>query len=167
MPPASRFRCGRSAGDADGRRVGRDELYDEDRDLRQAERVLIASTRRRSLAIGVAVASLALVPPAAAQSTAQFPVQFNFLTPGARSMAMGGAFIGAADDATAAFSNPAGLAFFGTVQLTFEGRGTTNLGIVMTDVAKAKALATHLGSSLDLRPEVSCGKPVAVRTFTL
>jgi hypothetical protein len=86
--------------------------------------VLTPSARRRFFAIGVTVASLALVPPAAAQSTAQFPVQFNFLTPGARSMAMGGAFIGAADDATAAFSNPAGLAFFGTVQVTFEGRGT-------------------------------------------
>ena len=57
-----------------------------------------------------------------AQATAQFPVQFNFLTPGARSMAMGGAFVGAADDATAAFTNPAGLAFFGTVQVAFEGR---------------------------------------------
>jgi long-chain fatty acid transport protein len=57
-----------------------------------------------------------------AQSTAQFPVQFNFLTPGARSMAMGGAFVGAADDATAAFTNPAGLAFFGTIQISFEGR---------------------------------------------
>ena len=35
--------------------------------------------------------------------------QFNFITPGARATAMGGAFIGLADDATAVESNPAGL----------------------------------------------------------
>jgi len=36
-------------------------------------------------------------------------LQFNFSNPGARSLAMGGAFLGLADDATAAYSNPAGL----------------------------------------------------------
>lgn len=36
-------------------------------------------------------------------------MQFNFSTPGARSLAMGGAFLARADDATAAFTNPAGL----------------------------------------------------------
>ena len=35
--------------------------------------------------------------------------QFNFITPGARATALGGAFIGLADDATAVESNPAGL----------------------------------------------------------
>lgn len=35
--------------------------------------------------------------------------QFNFITPGARAPAMGSAFIGLADDATAVESNPAGL----------------------------------------------------------
>ncbi|HSS48125.1 MAG TPA: hypothetical protein VLX28_04195, partial [Thermoanaerobaculia bacterium] len=34
---------------------------------------------------------------------------FNLSTPGARSLGMGGAFLGLADDATAAYSNPAGL----------------------------------------------------------
>ncbi len=36
-------------------------------------------------------------------------VQFNFSTPGARSLGLGGAFLGSVDDATAAYSNPAGL----------------------------------------------------------
>lgn len=36
-------------------------------------------------------------------------LQFNFVNPGARSLAMGGAFIGMADDATTALANPAGL----------------------------------------------------------
>jgi long-chain fatty acid transport protein len=34
-------------------------------------------------------------------------LQFNFGTPGARSLGMGGAFIGSADDASAAEANPA------------------------------------------------------------
>ena len=37
------------------------------------------------------------------------PVQYNFSPPGARALAMGSAFIGLADDATASESNPAGL----------------------------------------------------------
>ena len=60
--------------------------------------------------------------PAAAQTTAQFPVQFDFVTPGARSLALGGAFIAAADDATAAFTNPAGLAFLARTEISFEAR---------------------------------------------
>jgi len=36
-------------------------------------------------------------------------LQFNFSAPGARSLAMGGAFLGRADDSTAAYANPAGL----------------------------------------------------------
>jgi len=62
------------------------------------------------------------IQDASAQTTAQFPIRFDFLNPGARSLAMGSAFIGAADDATAAFTNPAGLAFFGTRQVSIEGR---------------------------------------------
>lgn len=36
-------------------------------------------------------------------------LQFNFSAPGARSLGMSGAFLGRADDSTAAFANPAGL----------------------------------------------------------
>ena len=36
-------------------------------------------------------------------------LEFNFSNPGARSLAMGGAFVGRADDASAAYANPAGL----------------------------------------------------------
>ena len=32
--------------------------------------------------------------PASAQTTTQFPIQFDFLNPGARSLAMGSAFTG-------------------------------------------------------------------------
>jgi len=48
--------------------------------------------------------------------------QFNFNLPGARANAMGGAFIGVADDATSSFSNPAGLAFLTETAVTLEYR---------------------------------------------
>ncbi|MGQ0798895.1 MAG: OmpP1/FadL family transporter [Pseudomarimonas sp.] len=40
-------------------------------------------------------------------------IPFSFSNPGARSLAMGGAFLGLADDATAAYTNPAGLTRLG------------------------------------------------------
>lgn len=49
---------------------------------------------------------------------------FNFLNPGARSTAMGGAFIGLADDATAAEANPAGLVILTRPEVSFEYRHT-------------------------------------------
>jgi long-subunit fatty acid transport protein len=69
--------------------------------------------------------SAVLVAPAAAQSNVEVNagVQFDFLSPGARSLAMGGAFIGNADDATAAFVNPAGLRALTRREVSFEGRG--------------------------------------------
>jgi hypothetical protein len=51
--------------------------------------------------------------------------------------------------------------------VNFDGRGGSNLGIEMSDLAQAKALATELSSTLDLRAEVSCGKPIPTRTFRL
>ncbi len=49
---------------------------------------------------------------------------FNFLNPGARSSAMGGAFIALADDATAAEANPAGLTILTKPEVSFEYRHT-------------------------------------------
>ena len=49
---------------------------------------------------------------------------FRFVTPGARAVAMGKAFTGLADDATAAFTNPAGLSNLLLAELSIEGVGT-------------------------------------------
>lgn len=49
-------------------------------------------------------------------------IQFEFSTPGARSLAMGGAQVALADDATAAFTNPAGLLDLNQPQVSIEGR---------------------------------------------
>jgi long-subunit fatty acid transport protein len=49
-------------------------------------------------------------------------IQFNFSNPGARSLSMGGAFVALADDATAAYANPAGLTQLSRRELSVEGR---------------------------------------------
>jgi long-subunit fatty acid transport protein len=71
-------------------------------------RVLVRPSLRSA---STAVLMLLAAIPAHSQTgqTAQIPLQFDFLNPGARSLAMGSAFIAFADDATTAFTNPAGL----------------------------------------------------------
>ena len=49
-------------------------------------------------------------------------LEFNFSNPGARSMALGGAFVALADDATAAFANPAGLVQLSRPEISLELR---------------------------------------------
>lgn len=51
-------------------------------------------------------------------------IQFNFANPGARAMGMGGAFLGLADDATAAYTNPAGLTILAASEVAIEYRHT-------------------------------------------
>jgi long-chain fatty acid transport protein len=50
--------------------------------------------------------------------------QFSFVNPGARAGAMGGAFVGLADDATAAEANPAGLTILTKPEVSVEYRHT-------------------------------------------
>ncbi|TNF74480.1 MAG: hypothetical protein EP299_07140 [Acidobacteria bacterium] len=76
-------------------------------------------------ATGVSLLVLTLIAalsssPAAAQI--QFSFQFSFSNPGARSLGFGGAFVGLADDATAAFANPAGLVQLAKPEISIEGR---------------------------------------------
>lgn len=53
----------------------------------------------------------ACAPPARAQFESQIvsKIQLNLVNPGGKSLAMGGAFVALADDATAALANPAGI----------------------------------------------------------
>src|SRR5258706_2334772 len=63
--------------------------------------------------------------PVAAQNTdieSLSGLQFNFGNPGARSLGMGGAFLGLADDASAAEANPAGLTILRKPEISVEGR---------------------------------------------
>jgi len=68
---------------------------------------------------------LLLTVPSFAQNTdieALSGLQFNFANPGARSLGMGGAFLGLADDASAAEANPAGLTVLTKPEISIEGR---------------------------------------------
>jgi long-chain fatty acid transport protein len=68
---------------------------------------ILPVTRRFVIA---AVAGVACgVPVFGAAQEAPPALEFSFSNPGARSMGLGGAFVALADDATAAFANPAGL----------------------------------------------------------
>ena len=63
--------------------------------------------------------------PLAAQNTdieSLSGLQFNFGNPGARSLGMGGAFLGLADDASAAEANPAGLTILRKPEVSVEAR---------------------------------------------
>ncbi|HEY5610608.1 MAG TPA: hypothetical protein VIL97_05340 [Thermoanaerobaculia bacterium] len=71
------------------------------------------------------IAAALLACSLAAQNTdieALSGLQFSFGNPGARSLALGGAFLGLADDASAAEANPAGLTILRTREISFEGR---------------------------------------------
>jgi hypothetical protein len=67
------------------------------------------------------LAVLLLAAPAAGQNNNDLNA-FDFSLPGARSRGMGGAFVAIADDATAVYSNPAGLNMLFKPEVSFEGR---------------------------------------------
>ena len=77
---------------------------------------------RRSLSCASLVLYIGMNVTVTAQTNEEIfeQFQFNFSTPGARASAMGRAFIGLADDATAAVSNPAGLVILRQPQGYFE-----------------------------------------------
>lgn len=74
-------------------------------------------------ALTTTAAVLLTAHAAFAQTSVQIPLQLDFVNPGARSLAMGGAFAGLADDATAGFANPAGLRELGRPEFSIELRG--------------------------------------------
>jgi long-subunit fatty acid transport protein len=73
--------------------------------------------------------------PAAAQNTdieSLSGLQFNFGNPGARSLGMGGAFLGLADDASAAEANPAGLTILRKPEVSVEARNFLEQQVLTT-----------------------------------
>ena len=90
------------------------------------------------------VVSGVLFPSGAfAQSTDDDSV-FDFSLPGARSRAMGGAFVAVADDATSVYSNPAGLTTLFRPEVSLEVRhwNFTNLAV---DQGHAYGAASNIG----------------------
>jgi long-subunit fatty acid transport protein len=79
----------------------------------------------RSLCLSAVIGALLFaVLPATAPLAAQVITSFEFSlsNPGARSLGFGGAFVALADDATAAFANPAGLVQIGKPEISLEVR---------------------------------------------
>lgn len=86
---------------------------------------------RRTLVLLALIAAV----PASAQNTdieSLAGLQFNFGNPGARSLGMGGAFLGLADDASAAEANPAGLTILRKPEISIEGRNYQGSQILST-----------------------------------
>lgn len=74
-------------------------------------------------ALCLLLALLAAGAPLLGQEDASFAgFQFNRSLPGARSLALGGAFVALANDATAAYSNPAGLTLLESPEVALEAR---------------------------------------------
>jgi hypothetical protein len=91
-----------------------------------------------------------------------------FTNPGARSIALGGAFAAIADDATAAFANPAGLVQILRPELSVELRGTAAVADSDTpyDVANSvSGLGFFSFDPLDLRREFSVRSYAAAAAF--
>ncbi len=88
--------------------------------------------RRSLIVLGILVLAVA---PLSAQNTdieSLSGLQFNFGNPGARSLGMGGAFLGLADDASAAEANPAGLTILRKPEISVEVRNYLEQQIMTT-----------------------------------
>lgn len=82
---------------------------------------------KRVLCIAVSAALLGCAGSAFAitDSETNASIPFSFSSPGARSLGMAGAFLGLADDATAAYTNPAGLTQLVQTEVSLEARHTS------------------------------------------
>jgi len=76
----------------------------------------------RHRVVTACVAVLLAAASVCAQEQLPPTFEFSFSNPGARSMGFGGAFAALADDATAAFANPAGLVQLVAPEVSIEGR---------------------------------------------
>ena len=106
--------------------------------------------------------SCALTLPFAHPSSAQqpyailaVPIPFDFLNPGARSLALGSAFTGLADDATAAFTNPAGLVQLARPEVSIEGRYRSLTGSFLDRGRFGGGQVTGIGMDTAVEPETA------------
>ena len=79
---------------------------------------------RLATAVGLGLLGVCGTASALTDSDVNSVIPFNFANPGARSLGMGGAFLGLSDDATAAYTNPAGLTQLLEPEISIEGRHT-------------------------------------------
>ena len=77
---------------------------------------------RAQRTILVVLIAVAIAPAIASAQETPATFEFSFSNPGARSLGLGGAFAALADDATAAFANPAGLVQLASLEVSAELR---------------------------------------------
>jgi long-chain fatty acid transport protein len=89
----------------------------------------------RSVMLAVVALMILVATSLSAQNTdieSLSGLQFNFGNPGARSLGMGGAFLGLADDASAAEANPAGLTILRKPEFSIEARNYQEQQVLTT-----------------------------------
>ncbi|HVS66851.1 MAG TPA: outer membrane protein transport protein [Thermoanaerobaculia bacterium] len=117
----------------------------------------------KSCRVALSAASLAALAitfvalPAAAQVDDEVisGLQFNFTPPGARSLGVGGAFLAVANDATAAYTNPAGLTNLSEQEVSIEGRNFST-STLFSDAGRFNG--TPLDRGVDTRSGFSLGE---------
>jgi long-subunit fatty acid transport protein len=115
----------------------------------------------KTRSVAFLVAWLAGVGAAHSQS-APPALEFSFSNPGARAMGLGGAFLALADDATAAFANPAGLVQLVRPEVSLELR-TRRYSTPYT--AGGRAAGDPTGNGIDLWDAVNSASLSAIYSF--
>ena len=93
---------------------------------------------------------------------------FRMVTPGARAIGMGKTFVGLADDATAAFSNPAGLSNLLQQEFSFEFQGTRFKHERLVSPGRPAGVQTEVFGETVLIPSFfSYALPLGRSTFSL
>jgi long-subunit fatty acid transport protein len=116
------------------------------------------TTSRRVALSAASLAALALVSlPVAAQVDDEVisGLQFNFTPPGARSLGVGGAFLAVANDATAAYTNPAGLTNLPEQEVSIEARNFST-ATLFSDTGRFNGTPT--GRSVDTVGSILLGE---------
>lgn len=112
-----------------------------------------------SLRPHLALAALAVLAwPITISAQNVVTLEFSFSNPGARSLGLGGAFVALADDATAAYANPAGLTQLIEPEVSIEGR---SWGYTTSYVEGGRASGTPTGIGLDTVPGIREGESKA------
>jgi len=83
---------------------------------------LVTRKPARRFTLAATLFGVLVMPTLASAQEAPATFEFSFSNPGARSLGLGGAFVALADDATAAFANPAGLVQLLRPEISVEGR---------------------------------------------
>ena len=93
--------------------------------------------------------------------------RFNLINPGARSLALGGAFVSLADDATAAQANPAGMSFLDRTEVFAEVRSIDNAAqsSIRVETDLPGGIDTFVATGTDLDDVVSPSFLSAVMNF--